>query len=53
MWTSSKKLSEFKVAVHTSDVLLHDKLIKTHSQVSFTTSCIVTLCNLIELWIYP
>ena len=40
----------FKVAVHTCDVLWHKKLIKTQSYASLTTSSIVTLFNPIELW---
>ena len=39
-----------KVAVHTSDVLWNKNMIKTHSQASLSTSCIVHLFNPIELW---
>ena len=40
----------FKVAVHTCDVLWCENLIKTLRHTSLTTSCIVTLFNLIEVW---
>ena len=36
--------------VHTSDMLWCNNLIKTHSQTSLNTSCIVNLFYPIELW---
>ena len=41
---------DFKVAVHTCDVLWHKNLNTTHSQASLNTSCIVHLFYPIELW---
>ena len=50
MGSSGTSVCDFKVAVHTCDVLRCKYLITTHSQASMNTSFIVNLFNPIELW---